>query len=142
MPLIAITRLRIRSWRFLPAFFYYALRSSLQAKKAQGNLAVATLRDVGYVFWTRTAWNSEAEMKTYMLAGPHRKAMRKLLEWCDEAALAHWNQDTLELPSWEDAYQKLIQVGRTSKVNHPTEDQKNFHVPPPQVRPNQEFRYK
>jgi hypothetical protein len=27
-------------------------------------------------------------------------AMAKLLDWCDEAPLAHWTQATPELPDW------------------------------------------
>ena len=34
MPLVAITRLRVRSWRYLPIFFLQALRSD-QASAAQ-----------------------------------------------------------------------------------------------------------
>ncbi|MBP6717220.1 MAG: hypothetical protein KA205_10180 [Acidobacteria bacterium] len=39
MSFISLTRLRIRSWRFLPMFFYYAVQTLSQAKKAPGNEA-------------------------------------------------------------------------------------------------------
>jgi hypothetical protein len=38
MPLISITRQRVRSWRFLPPFFVYALRSARETVAAEGNL--------------------------------------------------------------------------------------------------------
>lgn len=52
MPLVSITRLRVRSWRFLPGFFLYALRSAREAAKAEGNLAARLLRDQHHTFWT------------------------------------------------------------------------------------------
>jgi hypothetical protein len=38
MPLVSITRLRVRSFRFLPAFLLGSLRSAREAKNASGNL--------------------------------------------------------------------------------------------------------
>ena len=70
-------------------------------------------------------------MKAFMVAGPHGAAMRKLLEWCDEAALAHWTQETGELPSWEEAHRRILRHGRVSKVNHPSDAQKAFRIDEP-----------
>ena len=81
MPFVSITRLRVRSWIYLPGFFFYALRSGTQAKSAEGNLSVTVLREAQLTFWTRTLWTSEAAMKVFMIAGAHGKAMRRLLEW-------------------------------------------------------------
>ena len=94
MPLVSITRLRVRSWRFLPMFFFYALRSTRQASRSDGNLATRLLRDRRNTFWTATLWTSDVEMKRFMLAGVHGRAMRKLLHWCDEAALVHGLRNT------------------------------------------------
>ena len=44
-------------------------------------------------------------MQTYMMAGDHREAMTKLVEWADEASTVHWHQDSSELPTWEIAEQ-------------------------------------
>ncbi len=57
-------------------------------------------------------------MKAFMNSGAHGLVMRKLLRWCDEAAVAHWTQEGTELPSWEDAHKRLQREGRRSKVNH------------------------
>lgn len=133
MPIVSITRLRVRSWRYLPSFILYALRSSRQAKKSQGSVAVSLLRDADSTFWTRTVWTTEAGMKAFMLAGPHRHAMRKLLEWCDEAALVHWQQESADEPDWQEAHRRLQGEGRRSKVNHPSPAHQNFQIRPPEL---------
>jgi len=141
MPFISITRLRVRSWRFLPLFFLQAVRSGRQAKKSPGNLGVSVLREPRNVFWTRSAWDSEASMKSYMLSGVHRQVMRKLLEWCDEAAVAHWTQDSAQEPRWQEAHAQLVKIGRLSKVNHPSPAQKEFRIPAPHITPGGEARF-
>jgi hypothetical protein len=133
MPLVSITRLRVRSLRYLPAFLLGSLRSAREAKNASGNLAVAVLSDAHLAFWTRTLWADERSMRAFMLAPAHRAVMPKLLRWCDEAAVTHWLQETLEAPSWPDVYRRLQQEGRTSKVDHPSAAQLRFEILPPKT---------
>jgi len=83
---ISVTRLRVRSFWFLPGFIYYALRSSRQAGGSSGNLGKGLLREANNTYWTCTAWQDEAAMRAFMMAVPHRSAMGKLAEWCDEAS--------------------------------------------------------
>ena len=142
MPVISITRLRVRSLFYLPAFLLRSLRAGYQAKRAPGNLGAKVLNDRRMVFWTCTGWDSEAAMRAFMLAPPHGPTMRKLLEWCDEAALVHWTQDSSELPSWTEAHGRMQRDGRTSKVNHPTEAHRNFEIAAPPPKPKGEFRLK
>ena len=101
MPIISITRLHVRSWRLLPSFFLRVYPTTRQTAAAEGNLKVALLRDRRVTFWTSTSWASEASMKAFMLAGVHGPVMRKLMDWCDEAALVHWKQDGADRQSWE-----------------------------------------
>lgn len=133
MPVVSITRLRVRSWRYLVPFLFYALRSSRQAGHSNGNLAVSLLRDIDSTFWTRTLWTTASAMKDFMLAPPHRKAMKHLLEWCDEAALVHWEQETGAEPDWPEAHRRLQSEGRRSKVNHPSPAHEKFQIRPPKT---------
>jgi heme-degrading monooxygenase HmoA len=134
MAIISITRLRVRSWRYLPAFLFDSIRSARQAANSEGNLAVRLLRDAHNTWWTGTCWDSEASMRKFMLTKPHGAAMRKLLEWCDEAALVHWTQQDPVLPSWDEAHQRLQSQGRTSKVLHPSPAHVAFRIAPPAAR--------
>jgi hypothetical protein len=131
MAVVSITRLRIRSWRFMPGFAFYALQTRSQARDAQGNRGVEVLREPGNVFWTATLWDSEAAVKQYMLAGAHGKAMRRLMHWCDEAAVARWVQDSPSLPDWQEAHRRMQSEGRPSKVRFPSRAQQRFEIPTP-----------
>ena len=131
MVLVSVTRLRVRSWRYLVPFIFLALRSSRQAKRAEGNLAVSLLQDAKLAFWTRTVWTTESAMKSFMLAGAHGQAMRRLLEWCDEAALVHWTQESNQGPDWQEAHRRLQKEGRRSKVNHPSPNQEKYVIQAP-----------
>ena len=132
--MVSITRLRVRSWRYLLPFVFYALRASRQAKSAPGDTAVSLLRETGNTYWTRTVWTTDSAMKTFMRTGPHGQVMRQLLEWCDEAALVHWEQETDQEPSWHEAHRRLQVDGRRSKVNHPSLAHENFQIRPPKLR--------
>ena len=133
MPFVSITRLHLRSWRYLPAFFIQSFRSARQAKSAPGNLSVGLLRDRHRGFWTCTLWRDEPAMRAFMRAGAHGDVMRHLLEWCDEAAVVHWTDDALEPPSWTLAHQRLQRDGRPSRVDHPSPAQRRFDIPAPDV---------
>jgi hypothetical protein len=140
MPFVSITRLRVRSWPYLPAFLIHAFRAAWQAKAAPTSIAVSLLRDADRAFWTRTLWNEEAAMRSFMLSGPHRRVMPRLLEWCDEASVVNWMQDSREAPPWREAHRRMQQGGRRSKVNHPSERQLRFELPEPRM--GAELRFK
>ena len=129
--LISVTRLRIRSPRYLPMFIIYSILSSRQARRAPGNCGMDLLRDAHSAFWTRTAWRDEKAMRSFMLGGMHRRAMPKLLDWCDEAVTVHWTQETPQLPDWQEAHRRIVSEGRRSKVRHPSPSHLAFTIPPP-----------
>jgi Domain of unknown function (DUF3291) len=142
MSVVSITRLRVRSWRYLPSFLLQTLRIAGQAAKADGSRAVTLLRDEHSTYWTRTTWSSEAAMNAFMHAKPHGPTMRKLLEWCDEAALVHWTHEGDELPSWEEAHRRLEQEGRRSKVHHPSAAHIAHTFPRPATRRTNQLSFK
>jgi hypothetical protein len=133
MPFVSVTRLHLRSWRFVPGLVWYALRSSQQAKAAPGNLRVVLLNEGAKTFWTCTVWRDEADMRAFMISGAHRMAMRRLPDWCDEAALAHWLQDSAEPPDWLTVHRRMQGEGRRSKVKYPSPAQERFEIAPPRV---------
>jgi hypothetical protein len=121
MPIITVTRLRLRSLRFFPGFLWYTRRSIRQAKRTPGNLGVKLRKTNGLAFWTLSMWQDNQAIRTFVPASPHREAMQKLPHWCDEAAFADWEQQSADWPLWETAAEQLAASGRVVKVLHPSE---------------------
>jgi hypothetical protein len=124
MIIVSVTRLRLRSIRFLPGFLWYTKRSQKQAQRTPGNLGVRVRKTQGLAFWTLAMWRDNGAIRGFVPASPHREAMQKLPHWCDEAAFADWEQEAADWPSWETANEKLAGTGRLVSVLHPSEQQK------------------
>jgi heme-degrading monooxygenase HmoA len=122
MIFVSLTRLRVRSFRFVPPLVLQTFRSVRQVKKAPGFQHGALLADRSWTFWTMTAWDTQESMSQFMTSGSHRRAMPHLLDWCDEASVAHWSQPETTLPSWTEADKRMRQDGRASKVRNPSPD--------------------
>jgi hypothetical protein len=120
MPFISVTRLRVRSLRYLLPFFWQTLKVAREAEHSPKFLGGRILREARNAFWTVTAWEDEAAMLSFRQKAAHRVVMPKLLNWCDEAAYCHWKQDTPDLPDWTEAHRRLLQEGKLSKVYHPS----------------------
>jgi hypothetical protein len=69
MSVVSITRLPVRSWRFVPPFLFHTILSAWQARKAPGIQSATLLKDNWRTYWTRTVWIDEAAMKMFMPAG-------------------------------------------------------------------------
>ena len=120
MAMISLTRLRVRSLRYMPGFLWYTYQSKRQLTPSPGFLDGTLATAPSWTFWTITAWADEASMKRFRDTSWHKAAMPRLLDYCDEASLARWTQDTAELPAAAALVERLKSGGRTSKVRHPT----------------------
>jgi hypothetical protein len=123
MPLVSVTRLRVRSFLFLPGFLFATYGIYRQLRRSSGFVAGTLTLELPRAFWTITVWDSEASMRAFRNGGPHQRAMPRLLSWCDEASYAHWGQPEAAMPSLDSAFERLRTDGRISKVLHPTTNQ-------------------
>lgn len=122
MAFVSVTRLRVRSLRFMPGFLIRAAQANAQIKSAPGFMAGALLPDKRRTFWTLTLWTDAAAARAYQLSGAHRAAMPKLVHWCDEASVVHWTQKEPTLPDWATAERRMRAEGRVTPVKHPSPD--------------------
>ncbi len=133
--LASVTRLRVRSIAYLPAFVWQTFLSQRQVVRAAGFLGGKLLIDVKRTFWTLTVWDSERSMKAFRGSNAHAKVMPRLAKWCDEAAYAHWLLDDDSVVSWEEAYEHLVRDGRLSRVTHPSANHEAQQFSRPRLSP-------
>ena len=131
----SVTRLRVRSLKFVPSFLWRNFLTERQVMRAPGFLGGRLLVDVRRTFWTLTVWESEKAMKAFRGSGAHGRVMPKLAHWCDEASYTHWESDRLDVPTWEEAYERLIGGARLSRVNRPSRDHEARRFPKPRLKP-------
>jgi hypothetical protein len=135
VPLIAVTRLRLRDAADFDTFFAHAVAVVEQAQTAEGNVGAEVLADAHHTYWTRTAWQDRARMSEFMLAEPHLATMYRLDEWCDEATFVDWEQPGAALPDWQDAYARLVADGQVANLSNPTSAHHTRRFPAPVETP-------
>lgn len=118
---VSVTRLRVRSMRYLPQFAWWTLRSQRQARRASGFIdgTITRMRDGS--FWTLTVWESVGNTRAFRNAEPHAIAMRGIRRWCDEAVYARYTTSHRGVPTWEEVHGRLVDSPRFTHVDHPSQ---------------------
>jgi GNAT superfamily N-acetyltransferase len=119
----------------MPAFLWHTFLGTSQVVRADGFSGGRLLVDSHFTFWTLTVWESEQAMKRFRGSGAHSQVMNRLVEWCDEAAYAHWVPAAADIPDWLEAYERLVAEGRKSRVAHPSTGHEAFVFTKPRLRP-------
>ncbi|MDQ3398367.1 MAG: antibiotic biosynthesis monooxygenase [Deinococcota bacterium] len=139
MPIISVTRLRLRSANPLGIglFFWHTFRSARQAETKDGFLGGKLLNDAKLTFWTVTVWESEEAMRKFRNNGDHQRAMRgmKALDrFCSELAVVTWQSATSDLPGAATLYQKLVSEGRSYKLSKASDAHSSRRLDSPTFR--------
>ena len=132
---VSVTRLRVRSLRYLPAFLLRTFFAQRQVIRTPGFVGGRLLVDAHRTFWTLTVWEDERAMKAFRGSGAHSQVMPRLAEWCDEASYAHWISADAAVPMWPEAHEHLVGEGRLSRVAHPSRDHEAGHFAKPRLSP-------
>lgn len=118
--LMVVTRLRLSSPTYRDAFFSQAVAIAVQVESAPGCIASEVLPDAGDVYWTWTSWEDTASMRAFMRSEPHRSAMRRIGEWCDEATYVEWEQEASLERDWSAAHARLVADGVVTRLPDPS----------------------
>lgn len=141
MAFVSVTRLRLRSRRYLLPFLYSTWQIVRQAKRADGfvegqlarggdpSLFRRLVPGKDATFWTLTVWEDEESMLAFRNSDPHGLIMPKLLDWCDEASFVHWEQESAELPDTDVARQTMFERGKLGRVRHPSDSHAEGEIP-------------
>jgi heme-degrading monooxygenase HmoA len=133
MPVIVITRLRLRDAAFFDEFFASAVAVVEQARNSEGNLAADVLAEANNTYWTRTVWREREARDAFVGAEPHRSTMGRIDEWCDEATFVDWDQAGAEPPNWEESYERLLVEGQVASLTDPSDAHMTRDFPAPVV---------
>lgn len=131
MPVIVVTRLRLRDPALFDEFFGSAVAVTQQARDSDGNLGADVLADANNVFWTRTAWQARGSMEAFTGTEPHLATMARLDDWCDEATFADWEQSSPALPDWQTSYGRLVAEGQVANLSRSSEAHRARAFPAP-----------
>jgi Antibiotic biosynthesis monooxygenase len=133
MPVIVVTRLRLRDPAFFDEFFASAVAVVEQAQGTEGNLAADVLAEANNTYWTRTAWQERSSMDSFVGSEPHLTTMSRIDDWCDEATFVDWEQSSADAPDWQDGYRRLVADGQAAKLTHGTDAHQTRDFPVPVV---------
>ena len=131
MPVIVVTRLRLKDPALLDEFFVDAVAAIEQAQKSNGNLGANALSDANNAWWTVTSWQAREEMRAFVGSEPHRTIMTRLDHYCDEATFVDWEQSSADLPDWQTSHQRLIADGQVSELTSPSPANQTRAFPAP-----------
>jgi hypothetical protein len=116
MPIIVVTRLRLRNPALLDEFFTHAAAVLEQAMKSEGNLGTDALAEAHDAWWSKTAWQDRAHMEAYTNTEPHLSTEALLDHLCDEATFVDWEQPSPDLPDWQTGWRHLVADGHSANL--------------------------
>jgi hypothetical protein len=131
MPVIVITRLRLKDPALFDEFFASAVAVVEQARSAAGNLGADVLAEANSTYWTRTAWQKRDLMDAFVGSEPHPHTMSRIDDWCDEATFVDWEQASTDMPGWQDGYRRLVASGQTASLTSATKAHHTRDFPAP-----------
>jgi hypothetical protein len=131
MPVIVVTRLRLKDPGLLDEFFTDAVAAIEQASKAEGNLGADALGDANNAWWTVSAWQGRQPMLAFVGNEPHRSIMTRLDHYCDEATFVGWEQASPDLPDWQTSWRHLTADGTAAKLTQPSDANETRAFPRP-----------
>ena len=131
MPVIVVTRLRLKDPALLNEFFTDAVAAIEQAQKAQGNLGADALADANNAWWSVSSWADRRPMQAFVNSDPHLAISGRLDHYCDEATFVDWEQDGPDLPNWQTSWRHLTADGKVAELTDPSAANQTRNFPPP-----------
>jgi len=120
--IVSVTRLRLRSVRFMPHLYWDARRIKQSLKKAPGYLGGKLLVDQRRAYWTITLWDNLESMNAFRYSKVHAEVALLVDKWCDEASVVHWESDDVQFPSWKEAHRRMTETGKLTPLTFPSAD--------------------
>jgi hypothetical protein len=131
MPIMVVTRLRLRDRSLLDEFFTHPAAVLEQAMRSKGNLGADALAEAHDAWWSVTAWQDRAQMGAFVDAERHLSTEALLNHLCDEATFVEWEQADAQLPDWPTSWRHLVADGHSAALTHQSEANQTRAFPAP-----------
>ncbi len=131
MPVIVVTRLRLKDPALLDEFFTAAVAAIEQAQRSAGNLGADALADANNAWWSVSAWTERRPMQAFVGSEPHLNISKRLDHFCDEATFVDWEQASPDLPDWQTSWRYLTADGKVAELTQPSRANQTRAFPPP-----------
>jgi hypothetical protein len=131
MPVIVVTRLRLKDPAVLDEFFTHAVAVLEQAMKSEGNVGTDAIAEANNTWWSVSAWQDRGRMRSYVNGEPHLSTMDLLDHFCDEATFVDWEQATPGLPDWQTSWQHLVADGQSAMLTNQSDANQARAFPAP-----------
>ena len=131
MPVIVVTRLRLKDPALLDEFFTDGVAAIEQAQKSEGNLGTDALAEAHNAWWSVSAWQDRQLMQAFVNSQPHLGITARLDHYCDEATFVDWEQDSPDLPDWQTSWRHLTADGKAAELTDASPANRARDFPPP-----------
>jgi hypothetical protein len=131
MPVIVVTRLRLKDPALLDEFFTDGVAAIEQAQKSEGNLGTDALAEAHNAWWSVSAWQDRQLMRAFVNSQPHLGITARLDHYCDEATFVDWEQDSPDLPDWPTSWRHLTADGKAAELTEASPANQTRDFPPP-----------
>jgi hypothetical protein len=131
MPVIVVTRLRLKDPALLDEFFTDGVAAIGQAQKSEGNLGADALAEAHNAWWSVSAWQDRRLMQAFVNSQPHLGITARLDHYCDEATFVDWEQDSPDLPDWQTSWRHLTADGKVAELTEQSPANQTRDFPPP-----------
>ena len=131
MPVIVVTRLRLKDPALLDEFFTDGVAAIEQAQKSEGNLGTDALAEAHNAWWSVSAWQDRQLMQAFVNSQPHLGITARLDHYCDEATFVDWEQGSPGLPDWQTSWRHLTADGQAAELTDASPANLTRDFPPP-----------
>ena len=106
---VTVTSIKLKRWRHYFKLTYLALKIVRQTKQQKGFVKMKNT-GFGYLHYTLSVWQSDADMKNFARTGAHLEAMKKSRTIADEIRIYTFQSE--QMPKWKEAKQLLLEKGK------------------------------
>ena len=131
MPVIDVTRLRLKDPALLDEFLTEAVAAIEQAQKSEGNLGADALADTNNAWWSVTAWQDRGLLQAFAGNQPHLDISARLDHHRDEATFVDWAQANPGPLDRQTSWRHLTADGKAADLTQPSAANQNRDFPPP-----------